>query len=106
MVSGAFWISSCVLSAVYAVTIKGGRVVKLLLIMLIVFAVVSLVNLFAAERKDFGKAVNHTEIRFVVTVYGGGIAADNVGARNPRNIRDVIIAYAREVFVPAQFARG
>ena len=40
----AFWISSCVLSAVYAVTIKGGRVVKLLLIMLIVFAVVSLVN--------------------------------------------------------------
>lgn len=46
----AFWISSCVLSAVYAVTIKGRRAIRLLLIMLIVFIVVSLINpLFTAD---------------------------------------------------------
>lgn len=46
----AFWISSVILSAAYAVTIKGRRAVKLLLIMFLVFAAVSLINpLFTAE---------------------------------------------------------
>lgn len=45
-----FWISSVILSAVYAATIKGRRAVKLFLIMFIVFAAVSLINpLFTAE---------------------------------------------------------
>ena len=45
-----FWISSCILSAAYVVTIKGRKSLKLLLIMLLVFAVVSLINpLFTAE---------------------------------------------------------
>ena len=46
----AFWISSCVLSAAYAVTIKGRSAVRLLFILLLVFVVVSLINpLFTAE---------------------------------------------------------
>ena len=46
----AFWISSCILSAAYVITIKGRRSVKLLVIMLIVFAAVSLINpLFTSE---------------------------------------------------------
>ena len=46
----AFWISSVILSAAYAATIKGRRAVKLFVIMFIVFAVLSLINpLFTAE---------------------------------------------------------
>ena len=40
----AFWISSCVLSAVYAITIKGRGSIKLLIAMAVLFAVVSFIN--------------------------------------------------------------
>lgn len=46
----AFWISSVVLSATYAVTIRGRRAVKLFFIMLVAFAAVALINpLFTTE---------------------------------------------------------
>ena len=46
----AFWISSCILSAAYVITIKGSRSIKLFLAMIVVFALVSVINpLFSAE---------------------------------------------------------